>query len=284
MAGDWIKMRGNLWDDPRVSRLCDLTEQSEAAVVGGLYWLWASADQHSADGVMEGLTLRSIDRKTGVPGLGKALAAIGWIEESEQGVRINRFDEHNGASAKKRAQTARRVANHKAGNAQAGGEEEAGNAQNDEEGESGNAPSVTPALPREEKRREEVKNPPNPPVGGEQPTKKRERMPRASLKTFIDVCRATGQKPISDYGPLLEYVERVGLPTEYVNLCWDVFKREHLGEGKNVNRLQANWRKHFLNYVEKGYYRLWYARADGSFELSTAGIQAQKFHDQPEVA
>lgn len=47
MAGDWIKMRSNLWDDPRVARICDLTDVGEAAVVGGLYWLWATADQHS---------------------------------------------------------------------------------------------------------------------------------------------------------------------------------------------------------------------------------------------
>lgn len=37
MAGDWIKMRGNLWDDPRVAKLCDLTDQGEAAIVGALY-------------------------------------------------------------------------------------------------------------------------------------------------------------------------------------------------------------------------------------------------------
>lgn len=116
MAGDWIKMRSNLWDDPRVSRLCDLTESSEAAVIGGLYWLWATADQHSEDGVMPGLTSRSIDRKTGVPGLGAALVEIGWISVIATGVLIERFEEHNGASAKKRATTAKRVATHR-GNA-----------------------------------------------------------------------------------------------------------------------------------------------------------------------
>jgi len=113
MAGDWIKMRSNLWDDPRVARLVEETDQSEAAVVGGLYWLWATADQHSADGLLIGMTMRTVDRKTGVPGLGKALVSIGWLVESADGVTVPRFDEHNGASAKTRAQTAKRVANHK---------------------------------------------------------------------------------------------------------------------------------------------------------------------------
>jgi len=113
MAGDWIKMRTNLWDDPRVSNLCDLTGCNEAAVIGGLYWLWATADDHSADGELHGLTLAAIARKTGVPNLGAALCQIGWIEEIDGGVLIVRFDDHNGTSAKKRADTAKRVAKHR---------------------------------------------------------------------------------------------------------------------------------------------------------------------------
>lgn len=110
----WIKMRNNLWDDPRVGRLVDLTGSTEAHVIGALYWLWATADQHSVDGVMPGLSVRTIDRKTGVAGLGDALVAIGWMEEHQDGMVIVRFGDHNGESAKKRAVTAKRVANHRA--------------------------------------------------------------------------------------------------------------------------------------------------------------------------
>ncbi len=111
MAGDWIKMRGNLWDDPRVSAICDATDQPEAAVVGALYWLWATADQHTEDGLMPGLSLRQIDRKTGVQGFGQAVCDVGWLADHPEGVRILRFDEHNGASAKRRAGDAQRKAN-----------------------------------------------------------------------------------------------------------------------------------------------------------------------------
>lgn len=129
MAGDWIKMRGNLWDDPRVAKLCDATEQSEAAVIGALYWLWATADQHTTDGFLPGLTPRQIDRKTGVAGFANALSGIGWMKISDEGVEIVNFDDHNGASAKKRCQTAKRVAKCKAGNAEETQREEEGNAQ-----------------------------------------------------------------------------------------------------------------------------------------------------------
>ena len=102
MAGDWIKMRSNLWDDPRVSRLCDITNAKEAAIVGGLYWLWSSADQHSTNGLLSGLTAKAIDRKSGIKGFGDALISIGWVSESAEGVQVVRFDEHNGKSAKRR--------------------------------------------------------------------------------------------------------------------------------------------------------------------------------------
>lgn len=143
MAGEWIKVRTNLWDDPRIGQLCEMTDQGEAAVIGGLYWLWATADEHSSNGLLHGMTTRTIDRKTGVSGLGNALVAIGWISESADGVTVLRFDEHNGASAKARAQTAKRVANHK-GNAKVTG---AALPELDK--------TVSDALPREEKIRED---------------------------------------------------------------------------------------------------------------------------------
>jgi hypothetical protein len=166
MAGDWIKMRGNLWDDPRVARLCDLTDSGEAAVIGGLYWLWATADQHSSDGVMPGLTLRSIDRKTGIPGLGDALVSIGWLINEPEGVRIVRFEEHNGTSAKKRCVTAKRVANHRSN------DDVTQEALQDEH------ESVTPALAREEKRREEKEK-------KEEPKNKTPRVPRFDAQAHL---------------------------------------------------------------------------------------------------
>ena len=52
----WIKMRTDLWDDPRVAALCDKLRVQEAPVIGGLYWLWKTADQHSVDGLLVEMT------------------------------------------------------------------------------------------------------------------------------------------------------------------------------------------------------------------------------------
>lgn len=150
------------------------------------------------------------------------------------------------------------------------------------------------AQERQDKDKEEDKEeiPPNPPLQGgdesEQPSAtkpKRERKERCTLKTFIDRCRQAGETAISSYDPLRKYVDGVGLPMEFVQLAWDVFKAEHGPEGVHERRMQADWRRHFLNYVTKGYYRLWYAdAANGTYALTTQGIQAQRLHAQKEAA
>lgn len=271
MAGDWIKFEVSTpekqevlaitaamgWDDP------DLT-------VGKLLRVWRWFDQQTVDGNAPGVTSALLDRIVGSPGFSKAMESVGWLLVSDTGLSLPNFGRHNGKTAKERALTAKRVAAHKT-NA-------SGNAQDND---SGNGDSVTSALPREEKNKEEVKNPPNPPAGGESPPDdkpKRERKARVSLKTFVAKCTEAGEKPISEYRPLQEYVEATGLPWDYVQICWDVFKREFLPPGQHASRLQADWRRHFLNYVEKGYYRLWFAKqGEGglAYDLTTQGLQAQ---------
>lgn len=137
-----------------------------------------------------------------------------------------------------------------------------------------------------------IKNPPNPPAGGEgggddagEAKPKRERKPRIQLKTFIENCRAAGENAISGYQPLLSYVEETGLPMEFVQLAWDEFKRNFGPGGKDESRKQADWRRHFQNYVEKNYLRLWAARIGehgNEFFLTTQGIQAQALHRKRE--
>jgi hypothetical protein len=151
MSGDWIKMRDNLWDDPRVAKMVDMTDSSEAAIIGALYWLWATADQHTHDGCMPGLTLRAIDRKTGVKGFGEALISVGWLKDDPEGVVIIDFEKHNGTSAKKRLETAKRVANHRVSNADV-----------TQSALQNGQTSVTGALPRERIREREEKK-----TGGE---------------------------------------------------------------------------------------------------------------------
>lgn len=264
MAGEWIKVRTNLWTDPRVSQLCDLTDASKPAVVGALYWLWSSADEHTQDGHMPGLSIKAIDRESGVPGIGAALLAIDWIEDTPGGITLKRFDEHNGASAKSRAQTAKRVANHK-NNAVV-------TQQVTQNQEIANAPTVSTALPREEKIREEEKtNTPIPPAGAVVAIDKK---PRAahSLKTYLTECRAEGVKPIPDGDAVFAYAAEAGISAEVLALHWSEFKARYTVEG--AKKYKA-WRLAFGKSVRGNWFKLWYFDNNGNCALTTAGVQAK---------
>ncbi|CAE6713610.1 hypothetical protein [Paraburkholderia haematera] len=110
-ATDWIRMRTNLWDDPRVSAMADLCDCGEASIIGGLFWLWATADAHSVDGFLPGMSRKAIDRKVGVTGFAEALWSCGWLEDAGGGVKIPDFTEYSPQSAKARSVIARRAAN-----------------------------------------------------------------------------------------------------------------------------------------------------------------------------
>jgi hypothetical protein len=266
MAGEWIKMRTNLWDDPRVSCLCDLTGCAEAPVIGGLYWLWATADDHSADGVMLGLTPAGITRKTGVANLGAALVKIGWIEEIEGGIRIFRFDDHNGASAKSRAQTAKRVASHR------------GNASVTHTTLHEEHATVTGALAREDKSKsKEV--PPIPPKGGNGPEEtgagKPKRKAAIAFQTFLDDCRSRGEKAVPDEDPVFTYADETGIPIEFLRLHWLEFKERYTAPDA---KRYKDWRSVYRKSVRGCWFKLWYLRADGECGLTTQGEQAKRHH------
>mgnify|MGYP003627777804 CR=1 FL=1 len=114
MAGDWIKMRVNLTSDPAVIKVSRLLDCSEFKVVGLLHWLWGWADTHTEDGNAVGIDCVWINKQAGVEGFCEALVDVGWLEMHKDGITIPNFSSHNGASAKSRANGARRAANFKA--------------------------------------------------------------------------------------------------------------------------------------------------------------------------
>lgn len=145
---------------------------------------------------------------------------------------------------------------------------------------------------QKQEQKQKKNNPPQPPVtGGCSGTltekKARVKAERITLKTFLDRCRETGERPISGYEPLERYMREADLPTEFVNLCWAEFKRDFGPGGRNERKQQALWRRHFQNFVERNFYRLWYAKPQGdgvAYELTTVGLQAQAATHRREAA
>lgn len=145
---------------------------------------------------------------------------------------------------------------------------------------------------QEQEQEQDKTNPPQPPVAGGCPgtlTEKKARVKseRMTLKTFLDRCRTSGERPIGGYEPLQTYIAEAKLPVEFVNLAWAEFKRDFGPGGKRERKQQALWRRHFQNFVEGNFYRLWYAKPQGdgiAYELTTVGLQAQMATQTREAA
>jgi hypothetical protein len=174
MAGDWIKFETATSDKPEVWAMAQSLGIDADAVVGKLLRVWAWFDQQTQEGnavgngasVTSSVTKALLDRRVGVSGFCDSMILSGWMADDGQSLTLPNFDRHNGKTAKTRAMTAKRVATHKA-------KSNAGSVTS----------SVSDALPREEKRREENINTPLPPQGEEDPSKGKSKTKRKPSET-----------------------------------------------------------------------------------------------------
>lgn len=133
MAGDWIKMRIDLPEDPSVISIAADLDASEDLVVGKLLRIWGWANRNTVDGNAPSVTKSWLDRYVSSTGFADAMVKAGWLVAMDRGVSFPKFDSHMSDGAKTRALTAKRVSSKR-------------NADS-------NGASVTNSLP--EKRREE---------------------------------------------------------------------------------------------------------------------------------
>lgn len=108
MAGDWIKMRSDLFTHPKVVRISSALKADTLRTVGGLMSVWCLFDAHSVDGKLEGYTTRTLDDHLRWPGFSVQMEIVKWLEVSECYLGLPEFATHNGESAKRRAQDADR--------------------------------------------------------------------------------------------------------------------------------------------------------------------------------
>jgi hypothetical protein len=183
MAGDWIKMRTDLHNDPAVIVMADTLNVSDNEVVGLLLKFWSWATNQLTDGVMTGITESWLDRYVGKKGFTKSLEKVKWLEKNGDVLVIPKWEHHLSKGAKNRSLGAKRQETFKKVTQGAL--------------PTGNAGTVT----REEKRREEEKREevkpqnqtPLPPTGGllpgmvddDQPTRRR-RTPQPAVPVTLN--------------------------------------------------------------------------------------------------
>lgn len=114
MVPSWIKMRVDLDRHPKVKRMSRVLKADRLRVIGGLWAVWALFDTYDSSdgdddqdgprhGLLEFYTLDDIDDEIRWRGFGAAMAEIGWLSETEQGLIAPDYTEHNGPTAKRRA-------------------------------------------------------------------------------------------------------------------------------------------------------------------------------------
>lgn len=114
MAAEWIKMRIDLQSHPKVVRILSATNSDKFRVIGGLHAVWGVFDLHSEDGRLPGYTPDLMDHIIGWPGFSQAMIAVGWLQfDGAETLDMPEFSEHNGQSAKRRAEDQKRKRNHR---------------------------------------------------------------------------------------------------------------------------------------------------------------------------
>jgi hypothetical protein len=178
VAGDWIKMRIALADDPAVISIAARLSIDEFTVVGMLHHLWGWADTQSRDGHAPGVTNVWIDRYIRHAGFAEAMISVGWLEIDDSGVTFPKFDRHNGETAKTRALAAERKRNQRS-------------KVTEDEGQMSRSERDT-SVTREEKRREEKKE--------IKADARAARLPDDWVPTSEDVAFCRAERPDLDVG------------------------------------------------------------------------------------
>jgi hypothetical protein len=185
MAADWIKMRSDIYRDPKVSVIAEALMAREGdlaryvnqmcqrdmtvtrnvmrnVTVGALVSIWGVMRQRGKrcgdDLTCDGVTVSVLDDIADLPGIGAAMESAGWVIEDESGITFpNFFEGYNVDPAEKNASSnAERQRKYR--------ERKAAEKHAEPSGESRNAGDVTRDVTvthREEKSREE-KYPPTP--------------------------------------------------------------------------------------------------------------------------
>jgi hypothetical protein len=245
MAGDWIKVESVTPNKPEVFKIADLCDIEPEHAFGSLLCIWIWADQHTEDGNAVSVTRKLVDRTAGVSGFADAMEKVGWLVIDTDGACFPNFDRHNGKTAKNRALTAKRVANHKL-----------------KSNDNSNDASVSSALPREEKRREEKEDKPAAKATA-----------AIGISKFLENCKETGDDPIPETDPIFTYTSEAKIPDDFLHLYWLEFVERNKESGKRYK----DWRSAFRNAVRGNWYKLWWLDGE-SYLLSTNGKQAEMKH------
>jgi len=216
-------------------------------VLGCLCRLWIWADQQTIDGHGVCVTGVTLNRITCHGGFSDALKNVGWLSGDELNFTLPNFERHNGETAKTRALATKRK----------------------EKQRHANTVTCVTLKTRPEKRREDIKEK----VNQKKPSSLRSPSTKITFSQWQDQLRISGDKAITDYRPVWEYAETVGLQADWIYIAWLKFKERYTEDTNNSGKRYIDWRRTFLNAVKDNWFKLWYL-GDKGFTLTTTGSMA----------
>ncbi|MDR3445967.1 hypothetical protein [Dyella sp.] len=238
-------MQTNLLTHPKVVRMSSALKTDRFRIIGGLMSVWSLFDAHSEDGRLSGYTTETLDEMAAWTGFSAAMMSVEWLQVDGENLVLPRFDAHNGQSAKRRAQDADRKRNVRNASASEADKKRTREEKN-----------------REEKNREENKEG----SSNDKPLSK-----AVEINTWLESL-PEGAEPIPADDPIIAYAEKTGIPLDYLDLAWDRFVADY----RQKHKRQKDWPGTFRNAVKGNWGKLWWFAPDGTCQLTTAGIQAQR--------
>ncbi|GEM_PF-5258167 len=312
MADSWIRMRGSLVTNPKVLAMArvlladpdfldwygneSVTLGSSRAVtlrhvtvvtrvtVGALTPLWSMVNECAAiDGIVRGATLFEVDGMAGVPGFGKAMVSVGWLEVLADGVHFPNFCEHNtvtesrSTAAKTPAQrskeyrerqkenvteyerdgvTEKRDASRDAVTTEKRREEKSNNPSSlRSEGDAAVAPTPAPAKPERKKRQD------------------------TTLADFLSNCREQGVKPVPEDHAIRRWAAEAGMSDEMLQIAWLAFRERYTDDANYAGKRYKDWAAHFANSVKDNWFSLWFASGADGVQWSSKGLMRKQALD-----
>lgn len=100
----WIKLKVDLSTNPKVVRISSALKADRLRTVGALHAVWSLFDTHSEHGELVGYSPEILDEMIGWKGFSSAMISVEWLSVNDNSLSMKDYEEHNGTSAKKRAQ------------------------------------------------------------------------------------------------------------------------------------------------------------------------------------
>jgi hypothetical protein len=261
-------------------------------------FLWAAANR--SDGKLTGMTAEDVELAVDWAGDDGAfvatLVAVGFLDGEDGSYAIHDWAEHNpwSAGAGARSEKAKWIALCKHHGRERAAEQmpayaarllqsasstpAADDSMQDAENSSAPSPLPSPSP---------SPSPSAPPstaaVASAEPTSGQSR--KTTFRAWLTDIRASGQKAVSDYQPVWDYAEQVGIPAEWIELAWICFRERYSTDEKASLKRYADWRRVFLRAVKEGWMGVWsWSDRDQSYRLTTTGIQTEKAVTAQEAA